>query len=100
MENQKELLHLIDSHLAGSGIESSKVADKSSFIALCTPYIQHLLDHDFARLLQIMYRIDVSEKDFALTLHLDDAASSPAEEISLLIYNRLELKAAYRNKYK
>lgn len=78
---------------------SPKAHHKAEFIQQTSPYISHLLETDFQKLVQIMYRIDVSEKEFALTLqpvNNNDVTKSLAE----LIYDRLLLKAQYRAKYK
>ena len=57
--------------------------------------IAHLLQHDFERLLQLMYLIDVKEEKFKNALSTDD----PAAAISEITINRLLLKLYYRNKY-
>ncbi|GAA5035660.1 hypothetical protein GCM10011506_32050 [Marivirga lumbricoides] len=78
---------------------SAEAHHKAEFIQQASPYISHLLDSDFQKLVQIMYRIDVSEKEFALTLQPasnNDITKSLAE----LIYDRLLIKAQYRAKYK
>ena len=76
-----------------------KVSKKEAFIEHVSPFVAQLLDNDFSRLLQIMYRIDVPEKEFALTLQIDNAGK-PAEKIASLIYDRLMLKAKIRAHYK
>ena len=61
--------------------------------------IRWLLDNDMERLLQIMYRIDVSEKAFRQVL----ATSPPgdlSEEIAELVLKREWLKAETRLKYR
>jgi hypothetical protein len=72
---------------------------RNQFIEYLKPLISELLEKDFARLLQIMYRIDVSEKEFALTLQPNLEKDIPAE-IAELVYKRLLIKIKYREKYK
>ncbi len=73
--------------------------DKCTFIETLSPFIAHLLNQDFQKLVQIIYRIDVAEKEFALTL-VPNADKDIAEALSELIYERLIVKAKYRAKYK
>jgi hypothetical protein len=61
--------------------------------------IAFLLDHDFAQLLRVMYRLDIDEEQFNQAL----TSSEPATAITLLVLTR-ELEKArsriqYRKKY-
>ncbi len=78
--------------------EQPVVGSKEEFMAYISPFISHLLDNDFGKLLQIMYRVDVYEKDFALTLELNGKEEPPVK-IAGLIYDRLMLKAKIRAQY-
>jgi hypothetical protein len=78
---------------------SVKIFDKASFVNKVSPYISSLLVKDFQKLVQIMYRIDVSEKEFALTL-IPEGNKNIAVALSEMIFDRLLLKAKYRAKYK
>ncbi len=60
------------------------------------PIISHLLDHDFQRLLQIMYRIDIDEAKLKSAL----ADIKPAKEISRLIIERELQKVKTRLYYR
>lgn len=58
--------------------------------------VRLLLDHDFQRLLNILYRIDVSEKKTSIALASDD----PAQAIARLIIERELQKVESRKKYR
>jgi len=79
--------------------QHNELKSKASFIKLLQPFINHLLTNDFSRLLQIIYRIDVPEREFTLTLQTENS-QNPALEIASLIYDRLMLKAKVRAHYK
>lgn len=98
MDYQKELFVISQKLIPDFEISQLKVFDKDYFIKKLSPYISHLLDTDFQKLVQIMYRIDVSEKEFALTLQ--PGKWDIPEKLSEMIYDRLCLKAKIRAKYK
>lgn len=54
------------------------------------------LDHDFAQLLRVMYRLDIDEEQFKLAL----ASSEPATAITLLVLTRELDKARSRIQYR
>ena len=98
MEYQKELITVSQKLIPDLEIDQAQSSSKGSFTEKLSPYISHLLDNDFQKLVQIMYRIDVSEKEFALTLQ--PGKVNIAEKLSKMIYDRLCLKAKIRAKYK
>ena len=98
MDYQKELIVVSRKLIPDFEISKEQSFDKQSFIDKLSPYISHLLDTDFQKLVQIMYRIDVSEKEFALTLQPGNAKIP--EKLSEMIYDRLCLKAKIRAEYK
>lgn len=61
-----------------------------------TGEIALLMDQDFERLMQVLYRIDISEEKTKLAF----AASNPANELAKLIIERELQKVATRKKYK
>lgn len=61
-------------------------------------HIQFLINNDFSRLIQVMYRIDIDEKDFNFVIHYADA-DKIAENLTNLIIKRLFEKAYFRLKY-
>ncbi len=91
--------NLLSSKLLPEAEISVSYTEKSTFVERLSPYIAHLLDKDFQKLVQIMYRIDVSEKEFALTL-IPNGDKDIDAALSEMIYDRLVLKAKYRAKYK
>ncbi|MFQ3215273.1 MAG: hypothetical protein ACJAT1_000405 [Marivirga sp.] len=97
MEEQLQLI--IKKNLPNIPTLPTSLSSKEGFISYLSPYFQKLLNNDFAALLQIMYRIDVSEKEFALTLH-PSSKKDPEIAIAELIYDRLMLKVKIRAKYK
>ncbi len=60
--------------------------------------IRHLLQHDFERLLQAMYRIDVSEIKFREAMQNPDL-NSVANQITDLVLQRESEKAYFRELY-
>jgi len=98
MDYQKELITVSQKLIPDFEITQDQPFNKQSFINKLSPYISHLLDTDFQKLVQIMYRIDVSEKEFALTLQPGNAKIP--EKLAEMIFNRLLLKAKIRAKYK
>lgn len=63
-----------------------------------TRQIQYLLDHDFSRLLNAMYRIDISEKKFKQTLELAEPGKI-ASALSYVVIEREKAKIITREKY-
>ncbi|WKK79507.1 hypothetical protein [Marivirga arenosa] len=98
MDYQKELVVVSQKLIPDFEFNQQTISDKNGFVKSISPYLSHLLDNDFQKLVQIMYRIDVSEKEFALTLQAGN--ENIAEKLAELIYNRLCLKAKIRAKYK
>jgi len=72
---------------------------ESKVIALLTKEIQYLLDCDFNRLCNIMYRIDIPESIFKSVITLTEPGSI-AKEIAELIWKRELQKAVTRIKYR
>lgn len=59
--------------------------------------VQYLIDKDFEKLMQILYRIDVSEAKVKAAFGLE---RDVAEQIALLIIEREQQKVITRAKYK
>jgi hypothetical protein len=96
---EEELVLIIKKNLPDIPSLPSGLHSKEGFISYLSPYIHKLLNHNFAALLQIMYRIDVCEKEFALTLH-PSGKKDPERAIAELIYDRLMLKVKIRAQHK
>jgi hypothetical protein len=78
-------------------IPSSEVSGAEDFQRILTKLIRHLLDNDFERLLNGLYRIDVSEEKVKLAMATTDDV---AEKIALLIIEREMQKVTTREKYR
>jgi hypothetical protein len=78
-------------------IPETEVASTKEFQHLLSQLIRHLLDHDFERLLNGLYRIDVSEDKVKQAMA---SADNVAEAIALLIIEREMQKVVTREKYK
>ena len=78
-------------------IPQDQVTTVDEFHLLLTKVIAHLLDNDFERLLNGLYRIDVSEVKVQMALTL---GKNSAEEIASLIIERELQKVATRQRYK
>lgn len=77
-------------------VPSSSVPElKDNLIA----YLQHLLDKDFERLLQGLYRIDVNEDNVKEILNCG-SPENIAGRLADLILNRLQQKAITRMQYR
>ncbi|HET8860997.1 hypothetical protein [Marivirga sp.] len=98
MDYHKELITVSQKLIPDFELSPEQSFHKQPFIEKLSPYISHLLDSDFQKLVQIMYRIDVSEKEFALTLQ--PGTEKVPEKLAEMIYDRLCLKAEIRAKYK
>lgn len=79
------------------GLQASE-ADEQSFQALKSllrERIEFLLDHDFEKLLSLLYRIDVDETKAKAAL-IEKSDTKPAEVFAELILQRLIQKAQTR----
>ena len=82
-----------DLSIAEPGIVFSNLEKLENWL---TGEITLLMDQDFERLMNVLYRIDVSEHKTKLAF----AASNPANELAKLIIKREMQKVASREKYK
>ncbi len=80
------------------GLEKDEevIDNKSALFQWLTRIITYLLEKDFERLLQAMYRIDVSEDKFKAVFSKDE---NIAEAITKLVLERELEKVAIRKKY-
>jgi hypothetical protein len=76
-----------------SGIDSSMIREKLALV------ISHLLQNNFERLLQAMYRLDVSESKFHRVLHEEDPQQIPFALADLVIEREMQ-KVKTRIMYK
>ena len=78
-------------------IPSSEVSTAEDFQQILGKIIRHLLDNDFERLLNGLYRIDVSEEKVKAAIA---SQGDVADKIALLIIEREMKKVVTREKYK
>jgi len=86
-------LAIRDLNIQEPGVEYS---DIDKLVDWLTGEIKLLMDHDFERLLHVLYRIDVGEDKTKQAL----AKSNPARQIATLIMERELQKVVTREKYK
>ena len=98
-EKKKQTLLLLHKHLqVEEGEPLSREADGMEELQkLLTAQIAWMLDHQFERLLQAMYRIDVNEQDFRAVL---TGIAPVAEALTALVLKRELEKVQLREKYK
>lgn len=77
-------------------ISSTEVSTAEDFQLILAKLIRHLLDNDFERLINGLYRIDVSEEKVKQAMA---SAGDLAEEIAMLIIEREMQKVETRRKY-
>lgn len=82
-----------DLNIEGPGISFSNLEKLENWL---TGKIALLMDQDFERLMNVLYRIDVSEDKIKLAF----AASNTANELAKLIIERELQKVATRKKYR
>jgi hypothetical protein len=98
--DNKAALQLIQKDLALPAAEINKqhapgLEDLHHYLSLA---ISELLDKDFNRLLNALYRIDINEKKVAETIHMEDPGQIAPGLATLIIERELE-KVQTRKKY-
>jgi len=89
--DEKWLLELLDP------VEQSQIQTENEIKGRLTSAVNYLIETDFARLCQLLYRVDVDEKLLKETLSGSD--EPPAEIIAHLLLERQKQKVALRAKY-
>ena len=79
-------------------LSSTEVTTAEDFQLILAKLIRHLLDSDFERLINGLYRIDVSEEKVKQAL--SSASGDIAAEIATLIIRREMPKVETRRKYR
>jgi len=87
-----------DLSLPESAINRSEKPELKELHQYLTKAIMDLLDKDFNRLINILYRIDISERRVAKALHTDDPGQVAPELASLVIERELQ-KVETQRKY-
>lgn len=71
----------------------------NKLLAEFTKYIQHLIENDFEKLVQLLYRIDVDESKLKQMLQTQESSAAViAQSIIRRISQTLETKAAFKQK--
>lgn len=79
-----------------TGLEAN---DEAALFGQLSDHIDHLLTHDFGGLVNIMYRVDVSEPLFRKAMSMG-GSREVADNLAALLLDRLRTKAQWREKYK
>jgi len=87
-----------DIQLPEAAINKVENVDLDTLRTYLTEIIRELLDRDFNRLMQAMYRIDIPEENFINALNAKNPNEIPAE-IANLVINREMQKVESRKKY-
>ena len=99
MENNKALNFVID-QLQLLELDSDQKSDAEQF-AILVGFIDDLIRNDFTRLVNILYRVDVSESKLKQRLSENTDYTVPAAEtIARLLIEREEEKMKSRAKYR
>ena len=77
-------------------LQSNSQEDLENRLAI---YINELIDRDFQRLIQILYRIDISEEKLKKALQLEDKSDSSGKTIATLIIERQLQKLEFRKQF-
>lgn len=80
------------------GLDAINVDSESALLAALKIQMQFLLENDFERLVQTMYRLDVSENKFLAAINLH-TVEEKAEHLAKLVYQRELQRIAIWNKY-
>lgn len=83
--------------LANIPLKITKTIDGISFIALIREKVYYLMMEHFAEYLNLMYIIDIPEKEFE-HIKITDTVDV-ADQVTLLILKREYKKVWYRNRY-
>ena len=90
---------LITKHFALDEVELQAALSWSSLKSRLSPIIRDLLDHDLNRLLNVFYKIDISEEQFKMILSCSPA-DQLADKLADLVIEREMLKMETRRKYR
>jgi hypothetical protein len=88
LENEIELNNLCEKHLQAPAIETYELV-----LAKINSLVTHYMDHNFLGLVQLLYRIDVSEKHIAA---IAETAILDSEAIAKLMLDRIIEKMKFK----
>lgn len=95
-DNLLQILEMTNKDV-GLSLSLTTVPDYTEFVKELARAIEFLIEKDFEKLMQILYRIDVSESKVKEAFGLEQDV---AQQIALLIIEREEQKVITRAKYK
>lgn len=95
----QSLIRLTEQHFHHEELPWNDIESEQKLKVQLDLLVSHLMDHDMERLLQVLYRVDVSEK-LVKEILSTQIPSKVSEQLSDAIIKRLKQKLFYRNKYK
>ncbi|MCB0496998.1 MAG: hypothetical protein KDC79_12740 [Cyclobacteriaceae bacterium] len=96
-QNNNTLEEVVSLTTKDLGVAIAMPPDFDEFVKELSKAIQYLIDTDFERLMQILYRIDVDENKVKLAFGLEN---NVADELALLVIEREKQKVLTRAKYR
>ena len=94
--NPEELMNKLISHEFPELLEKYSAKDLENNLAV---YINELIDKDFNKLINLLYRIDISEQKLKIALQNEDKTISSSKTIAKLIIERQLQKLEFRKKF-
>ena len=94
--NPEELMNKLISHEFPELLEKYSAKDLENNLAV---YINELIDKDFNKLVNLLYRIDISEQKLKIVLQNEDKTISSGKTIAELIIERQLQKLEFRKKF-
>ena len=92
----EDLMNLLVSNNFPTVFENYSNQDLESKLAI---YINELIDKDFNKLVNLLYRIDISEQKLKIALQNEDKTISSSKTIAKLIIERQLQKLEFRKKF-
>ena len=94
--NPEQLMNKLISHEFPEVLEKYSENDLENYLAV---FINELIDKDFNKLVNLLYRIDISEQKLKIALQNEDKTISSGKTIAKLIIERQLQKLEFRNKF-
>jgi hypothetical protein len=94
--NPEQLMNKLISHEFHEVLEKYSAEDLENNLAV---YINELIDKDFNKLINLLYRIDISEQKLKIALQNEDKTISSGKTIAKLIIERQLQKLEFRKMF-
>ena len=94
--NPEQLMNKLMSHEFPEVLEKYSAEDLENNLAV---FINKLIDKDFNKLVNLLYRIDISEQKLKIALQNEDKTISSGKTIAKLIIERQLQKLEFRKKF-